>query len=155
MEGILSFIVFNISKEPSSVEYICAMSCTIAFDQWANPIQDLRSYDGPNINSHSELTTMNNKARGANYSVDQQLVSHRIISSNYLTQSYLQTEQSDSDQDDVKIVVREISSNCFVKQIIVSSNIAGRKAVNGSANQNQIFVPRIDGRQLMGLPIKT
>ena len=92
------------------MEYICAMSCTIAFDQWANPIQDLGSYDGPEINSHSVLTTMSNMARGANHSVDQQLVSHRIISSNYLTQSYVQIEQSDSDQDDVKIVVPEISN---------------------------------------------
>ena len=67
------------------MEYISVMFCTIAFDQWANPIQDLRSYDGPNINSHSELTTMNNKARGANHSMDRQLFSHRIIGSNYLT----------------------------------------------------------------------
>ena len=79
---------------------------------------------------------MNNKARGANYSQDQQLVSHRILSSNYLTQSCLTTEQSDSDQDDMIIVIPDISSNFFVEQVIVSSNIAGRKAVNGSANQN-------------------
>ena len=86
------------------MEYICAMSCTIAFDQWANPILDLGSYDGPDINSPSVLTTMNSEAHVANHSVDRQLVSHRIIGSNYLTQSCLQTEQSDSDQDDVKIV---------------------------------------------------
>ena len=52
-------------------------SCTIASDQWANSIEDLGSYDGPVINSHLVFTTMNNKARGDNHSVDQQLVSHR------------------------------------------------------------------------------
>ena len=117
------------------------MSCALAFDQWANPIQGLGGYDGPEINSHSVLTTMNNEARGANHSVDRQSVSHRIIGTHYLTQSCLKTEQSDSDQDDLKIVVPEISSNSFIKQAIVSSNIAGLKAVNGSVNQNQIFVP--------------
>ena len=40
----------SITNEPSSVEYVCAMSCTVAFDPWANPIQDLGSYDGPEIN---------------------------------------------------------------------------------------------------------
>ena len=59
-----------------------------------------------------------------------QLVSHRIIY--YLTQSGLQINQSDSDQDDVKMVVPEISSNSFIKR----QNIAGQKAVKGSANQN-------------------
>ena len=141
--------MFNVrtSKEPSlsSAEYICAMSCTIAFDQLANHIQDLGSYDGPEINYHLVLTMINNKAHGANHLVDQQSVSHRIIGSNYLTQSCLQIEQSDLDQDDVKMVILEISNNCFIKQVIVSSNIAGRKAVNGSANQNQLFV--LDGRK--------
>ena len=33
-----------------------------------------------------------------------QLASHRIIGPNYLTQSFLQTEQSNLDQDDVQIV---------------------------------------------------
>ena len=37
-------------------------------------------------------------------SVDRHLVSHRINGSNYLTQSFFRTEQSDSDQDDVQIV---------------------------------------------------
>ena len=74
------------------------MSCAVALDQWANPIQDLGSYDGPEINSHLLFTTMNNKARGANHLADLQLVSHRIIGPNYLTQSCLQPEQSDSDQ---------------------------------------------------------
>ena len=46
------------------------MSCTIAFYLWANPNQDLGSYDGPEINSHSVLATMNNKAHGANHSVN-------------------------------------------------------------------------------------
>ena len=27
------------------------MSCTIGLDSWANPIQDLGDYDGPEINS--------------------------------------------------------------------------------------------------------
>ena len=86
---------------------------------------------------------MNHKARRANHSVDRQLVSHRISAPNSLTQSCLQTEQSDSDQDDVKIVVPEISSNSFIKQ----SNIAGRNAVDGSANQNKIFAPH--GRKVV------
>ena len=60
-------------------------------------------------------------------------------------QSCLQKEQSDSNHDDVKIVLLEISSNGFIKQVIVLSNIAGRKANNGSANQNQLFVQ--DGRK--------
>ena len=41
----------------------------------------------------------------------------------------------------MKLVIPEISSNCFIKQKLVSSNVAGRKAVNGSANQNQLLVP--------------
>ena len=75
---------------------------------------------------------MNNKAQGANQLADRQLVSYQIIGLNYMMQSCLQTKQSDSDQDEVKIVVLEISSNSFIKP----SNIAGRKAVTGSANQN-------------------
>ena len=59
----------------------------------------------------------------------------------YLTQSFLQTEQSESDQDDVRMVVPKIASNSFVKR----SNIAERKTVNGSADQNKNFVP--DGRK--------
>ena len=70
------------------------MSCTIAFDHWANPIQDLGSYDGPEKNSPLLLTTMNNKAHGANHSVDQQLDSHRITGPKHLTQSWLQIKQS-------------------------------------------------------------
>ena len=95
---------------------------------------------------------MNNKASGPSHSADRQLVSHRIIGSNYFTQ----TEQSVSDQDDVRIEIQEISSNCFIKR----SNIAGRKAVNGSANQNlpnsnlkseltsNYYAWRMDGTQL-------
>ena len=95
---------------------------------------------------------MNNKASGPSHSEDRQLVSHRIIGSNYFTQ----TEQSVSDQDDVRIEIQEISSNCFIKR----SNIAGRKAVNGSANQNlpnsnlkseltsNYYAWRMDGTQL-------
>ena len=62
------------------------------------------------------------------------LVSHQIVCPDYLMQSFLQTEQSESDQDhdDVKMAVPKISSNCFVKR----SNIAEQKAVNGSANEN-------------------
>ena len=114
----LKFHGVQYTKDPSSVEDICAMSCTIAFDQRATPIQDLRSYDGPEINSHLVFTTimMNNKARGANNSVDWQLVSYRIIGPNYLTQWCLQTEQSDSDQNDVKLLVPEISSNGFINK---------------------------------------
>ena len=115
------------------------MSCAVALDQWANPIQDLGGYNGPVIYSHSVRAKMNNKARGANHSVpvDGLLVSHRIIAPNYLTQSFLQIETSDSDREDVKIVVQKNSRTSFFKR----SNIAGRKAVNGSAGQDQIFVP--------------
>ena len=74
------------------MEYICAMPCTIAFDQLANPIQDLGSYDGPETNSHFLFTTMNNKALGANHLADQQLVSHLIIGPKYLTHSCLQSK---------------------------------------------------------------
>ena len=111
-EGILGFIVLNIRKNQApwctSVR-ISAMCCTIALDQWANPIQDLKSYhaDGQEINSHLVFTTMNNMALGGNHSADRQLVRHRMIGPNYLTQSGLQTEQSDSDQDDVQIVGRD------------------------------------------------
>ena len=116
------------------------MSCIVAFDQWANPIQGLESYDGPEMNSRLLFTTMNSKARGADHSADRQSVSHRIIGPNYFTQSCWQTELSDSDQDNVKIVVRalvpENSCNSFIKR----SNFAGQEAANGSAEQSQIFV---------------
>ena len=49
-------------------------------------------------------------------------------------------KRSESDQDDVNMVVPKISSR-FVKQ----SNIAKRKAVIGPANQNPILF-RMDGR---------
>ena len=86
------------------------MSCTIVLDQWVNPIQDLGSCDGPEINSRSVLTTMN-KALRANRSADQPSVSHRMIGLKYLTHSGgisgLRIEQSDSDQDDVQLVIRD------------------------------------------------
>ena len=81
------------------------MSCTIAFDQLANPIQDFGSYDGPEINSHLVFTTNNNEEQGANHSAVRQLVSHRMIGPN----SGLRTEQSDLDQVDVKVVGRDTS----------------------------------------------
>ena len=52
------------------MEYICAMSCTIAFDQWASPIEDLGSYEGPGMNGHFVFTTMKNKAQEANHSIE-------------------------------------------------------------------------------------
>ena len=57
------------------MEYICAIPCTMAFGPWADPIQDLGGYDGPEINPHSVLTATNSEARGANHSVDRQLAS--------------------------------------------------------------------------------
>ena len=112
-------------------------SCFIAFDYWANPIQDFGSYDGPEINSHLVFTTNNNEEQGANHSAVRQLVSHRMIGPNNLTQSGLRTEQPDSDQGDVKIVGPEKSIYRFIKR----SNIARQKSIKGSAEQNQIFVP--------------
>ena len=50
-------------------------------------------------------------------------------------QSFLQTEQSDSDQDDVKMVVPKFPVIVFIG-FVKRSYIAGRKAVDGSANQN-------------------
>ena len=71
---------------------------------------------------------------------------------NYLTQSCLQTELSNSDQDGVKIVVPKFSSNSFIKQ----SNIAEGNAVHGSADQNQMFVLRghtaVNGSANQNLP---
>ena len=83
-----------------------------------------------------------------NGSADRQLVSHPIIGPVYLTQSCLQTEQLESDQDHVKMVVPKISrvsSNDQTllngKQLVIASQnpnfvLQGRKAVNISANQN-------------------
>ena len=67
-----------------------------------------------------------------NGSADRQSVSDRIIGPNCLMPSCPQTEQSnhDSDQDNVRIVVPKFSSNTFIKW----SRIAGRKAVNRSAD---------------------
>ena len=71
----------------------------------------------------AERTTMYDNSGGdiasallLNGSVDRQLVSHRIIGPDYfkLTQSCLQTEQSESNQDDVKMVLPKISSKSFV-----------------------------------------
>ena len=43
-EGILSFIVFNIRKNQALQS--TSARCLVAFDQWANLIQDQGSYDG-------------------------------------------------------------------------------------------------------------
>ena len=52
-------------------------------------------------------------------------------------QSFLQTEQSESDQDDVKMVVLKIPSKGFIKRsTLLNGRPDGRKAVDGSANQN-------------------
>ena len=52
-------------------------------------------------------------------------------------QSFLQTEQSESDQDDVKMVVLKIPSKSFIKRsTLLNGRPDGRKAVDGSANQN-------------------
>ena len=68
------------------------------------------------------------------------------------------TKMTFVDQDDVKIVVQVNSSNSFFKQVMVSSNIAGLNAAMDlphhlRAKTKSLF--RINGRQLMDLPIKT
>ena len=61
-EWDLKFHSVQSTKEASSVAYICAMSCTLAFRRRANHMQDLASYHGPELHSHLLVTTMNNKA---------------------------------------------------------------------------------------------
>ena len=72
-----------------------------------------------------------------------------MIDPNDLTQSFLQTKQSESDQDDVKMAAPKIP-------VIVSSN--DQRLLNGKQlvdlpSKNQIFF-LMDGRHLMDVPIK-
>ena len=117
------------------------MSDIIVFVQWVNPIQDLSSYDGPEMDYQLVLNTMNDKTQDLNLtitkgndsvvvssvlvdrqsvshqtdSVDRQPVSHQIICPKYLTKSCLQPKQSELDQDDVKIVVPKIPGNIYIE----------------------------------------
>ena len=138
------------------------MSDIIVFDQWVNPIQDLGSYDGPEMDYQLVLNTMNDKTQDLNLtitkgndsvvvssvlvdrqsvshqtdSVDRQPVSHQIIGPKYLTKSCLQPKQSELDQDDVKIVVPK-------SPVMFASNLL----------QNDRTL--LNGKRFMDLPIKT
>ena len=117
------------------------MTDIIVFYPWVNPIQDLGSYDGPEMDYQLVLNTVNDKTQDLNLtitkgndsvvvssvlvdrqsvshqtdSVDRQPVSHQIIGPKYLTKSCLQPKQSELDQDDVKIVVPKIPCNICIE----------------------------------------
>ena len=127
------------------------MTHIIIFDQWVMPIQDLGSYDGPEIDSQLVFNTMNDKTQDLNLTitkpngndsvvvssglVDQQSVSHQIIGPKYLTKSCLQPKQSELDQDDVKIVVPKIPGNFCIECVTKRLNITDRKEVYGSIDR--------------------
>ena len=69
-----------------------------------------------------------------NGSVERRSISYRIHGSNYFARSFFRTEQSDSDQDDVQV------------------GHDTRQLMDLQTKTNFLF--RMDGRQLMGLPIK-
>jgi len=45
------------------------MSDVIVFDQWVNPIQDLGSYDGPEMDYQLVLNTVNDKTQDLNLTI--------------------------------------------------------------------------------------
>ena len=89
--GDHNFHCAQYTKDPSAVAYICALSCTLAFDQWANPIQDLGSYDGREIVFQSLFTVPNTGTQRATGSADRRSVS-QFVGPNNLMQSCIKTE---------------------------------------------------------------
>lgn len=78
------------------MEYISSMTHIIIFDQWVMPIQDLGSYDGPEIDSQLVFNTMNDKTQDLNLTITKPIGNDSVVVSSGLVDRQSVSHQTDS-----------------------------------------------------------